>query len=648
MTALYRHPLSQKWADIGVPPLIELLSRRHDPPATIFGRLFVKPAVAATQPESNAGSTEALAHDAIDALLNLVGLSTHYESAAQAYAVVHENADKNADALGVVERLGGVDALISYLARWGGHPKEALRCVEILGTLETLNTRDIQEQQREQLVDCFARWLSEYKEQKMLAILPYLKTWMKEDWFANLFLERHGFFPALRLLNPTSISGARRPSEKVKVLLLEVCQMGLHGDARKRMFVSNGGIDLLVHALQTRPSEEIVMVVLGVLARLASSEEAVDAFVASEGVLYLANLLQSRKKFSTQLCAPLIKIIRRIAMISSMGIPEGLRNRLVASLKAVKSEAASITKPDDGMVVVGESIAVEADKALSSLKALADRTEALSTKNATMTASDDQGFGDDHIGERPPPIIDFDVNIDITDASIATLIPLLYAREFHVRAEAANIVRRVTIAKGSDNETVRSPQTLTHIKIAEFLPLTVQQLTRALMTLLDDDSHIAVQAAEALASLAAVASHRPIMAGCHLLAKLLTALCTYNVILLEQILQALRPFVSEDAYSPELCTTKSLRALRVVVHAATAYGESARYSYQKLLDFGDTNLQVESQHLINQDPWEQVVIDWRSDDFAKFAVPALTATGRKTGRKTRMVKARTSRTAAAR
>ncbi|KAJ3148295.1 hypothetical protein HDU89_004892 [Geranomyces variabilis] len=136
------------------------------------------------------------------------------------------------------------------------------------------------------------------------------------------------------------------------------------------------------------------------------------------------------------------------------------------------------------------------------------------------------------------------------------------------------------------------------------------------------------------------------MAGCHLLARLMMALCTYNIILLEQVLQALRPFVSEDAYSPELCTTKSLRALRVVVHAATAYGDSARYSYQKLLDFGDTNLQVESQHLINQDPWEQIVIDWRSDDFAKFAVSsAPTATGRKTGRKKKMVKARTSRTA---
>ncbi|KAJ3162445.1 hypothetical protein HDU86_004926 [Geranomyces michiganensis] len=76
------------------------------------------------------------------------------------------------------------------------------------------------------------------------------------------------------------------------------------------------------------------------------------------------------------------------------------------------------------------------------------------------------------------------------------------------------------------------------------------------------------------------------MAGCHLLARLMMALCTYNVILLEQILQTLRPFASEETYSPELCTTKALRTLRVVVHAATAYGDSARHSYQKLLDFG--------------------------------------------------------------
>ncbi|KAI8586664.1 hypothetical protein BDZ88DRAFT_274663 [Geranomyces variabilis] len=211
------------------------------------------------------------------------------------------------------------------------------------------------------------------------------------------------------------------------------------------------------------------MVVLSVLARLASSEEAVDAFVSSDGLLYLANLLQSRKKFSTQVYVPLIKVIRRLVTISSVAIPLGLRNRLVASLKAAKLEAATMVKPDDGTVMVGESIAVEADKALSSLKALAERTEALSTKHTATPASHDQRFGDDHISEKPPPIIDFDINTDITDASIATLIPLLYAREFHVRAEAANIVRRVTIAK-------------------EFLPLTVQQLTRALMTLLDDDS----------------------------------------------------------------------------------------------------------------------------------------------------------------
>ncbi|KAJ3162446.1 hypothetical protein HDU86_004927 [Geranomyces michiganensis] len=503
---------------IGVPPLIELLSRRKDQLATttIFGRLFVAPAVvAAPAPGIAERSTETLTHNTVDALLNLIGLSTHYESAAQAYTVVHENVDTNgmgphvtimrfsrtftifasgfaAAAHGAVERLGGVDALISYLARWGGYPKEALRCVEILGTLETLDTRDIQEEQREQLVDCFARWLSDYKEAKLLGILPFLKKWMKEDWFDYLFIERHGFFPMQRLLSPPAIPGVRPLSDKVRAGILEVCQMCLHGDTRKRDFTTNGGIGMLIHVLHNRPTEDIALAGLGVLSRLTSSGDAVDAFVSKDGLMCLANLLQSRKKFSTKVYVPLIKAIRRVATASSKGIAPSLRNRLVASLKAVKSETVNLTEPSGKDVMLGESIAMEVDKALSSLKGLADRTEMVSSdgaKRATAGAVGyDDAFGDDQIIEAPPPIINFDVNTTITDASISAMIPLLYAREFHVRAEAANIVRRVTTAK-------------------EFAPSTIQQLTLALMTLLDDDDHIAVQAAGALANLAAVDSY---------------------------------------------------------------------------------------------------------------------------------------------
>ncbi|KAI8905718.1 hypothetical protein DFJ77DRAFT_478754 [Powellomyces hirtus] len=591
----YIHPLTQKWTDIGRPPLIELLSRRKAKPTSIFCRLFVKD-VNDVPSENTDDLIGNLAHDTVDALLNLVGLSTHYESAKQAYTVVQEQANKDASSHQTLERLGGVDALISYLARWGAQPREAARCVDILQMLESLDTSDLNGQHRDQLVDSFAKWLSVYKESELLAIVPYFKKRMNDDWFARLFLERHGFFPLLRLVDPT-LAG-KRSSDGLKRGLLEACQSCLHGDARRKLFATSNGIDVLVRLLEHRPSGAMLRVLLDLLSGFTLSEDYVDIFVERGGMQVLGKLLQTRKRFKDDVHIPLIKAVRRVATLSSIPLPANLRERLLDCLDELKLEAGTRTGDEE---MFGKLMSAEVDRALNTLREKVDKTRSAGSdgKQAAGTAAVDFTTASNEelsAYDRPPPLIEFNVGSSVSEETISRLITLLHAREFHLRAEAVGIVRKITTWR-------------------EFAPNPVQLLTRALITLMDDDDHIAVQAAGCLANLAAFPTHRPIMAGCRLLARLIAALSSYNVTLIEQVLQALKPFVSDDAYLAELSTTKSLRLLRVVVHAATSYGDCARFSYQRLLDIGDNNLKLDSQHLISQDPWEQVVTDWRSNDF---------------------------------
>ncbi|KAJ3021542.1 hypothetical protein HKX48_008304 [Thoreauomyces humboldtii] len=350
--------------------------------------------------------------------------------------------------------------------------------------------------------------------------------------------------------------------------------------------------------LEMRPPVNVVQALLSVLFGLSNFEDAMNEFMDRNGMPCLLRLVQLSLPDGVR--TTLLRIIRRLATKTAKGVPGKMRSRLVAALEGLKAQgdAAGLPGTEEARSArmelerCLETLRIEPDEAGSRSKSSEVRVLAQKQPEKALPPEDDYNTP----YERPPTLIDFDIGPNISEDAIGRLVVLLRAPEFHIRAEAVGILREVT--------TLR-----------KFQPMTVELLTRTLMGMLDDEDHIAVQAAGVLANLATFSNHRPPMAGCGLLPRLINTLSSYNVTLLEQVLRALRTFASEAEYAPDLSTPRSLRLLRVTVHAATTYGESARHSYQKLLDFGDQNLQLDSHHIINQDPWEQVVTEWRSDDF---------------------------------
>ncbi|KNC95971.1 uncharacterized protein SPPG_09553 [Spizellomyces punctatus DAOM BR117] len=105
------------------------------------------------------------------------------------------------------------------------------------------------------------------------------------------------------------------------------------------------------------------------------------------------------------------------------------------------------------------------------------------------------------------------------------------------------------------------------------------------------------------------------MRRCHLLLRLGSALSSYNVTALEQIVRALKPFVSEVPCPAELCSSTVLQSLRVLVHSSSSYGALARFAYNKLIESGGAEMKLASDIIIHHDPWEVVAQEWHMEDI---------------------------------
>ncbi|KAJ3184826.1 hypothetical protein HDU85_001505 [Gaertneriomyces sp. JEL0708] len=207
---------------------------------------------------------------------------------------------------------------------------------------------------------------------------------------------------------------------------------------------------------------------------------------------------------------------------------------------------------------------------------------------------------------------------------VQRLVEMLRAKEFHMRAEAVAVSRRLAghvefgvkekyeSAEDEGQEEKDGNEEWEH---------TVEMWTEALAERLDDDDHIASQAAAALHNLASCERHRPVMSSTSLLPTLINALQSYDIAVLEEVLRVIVLFC-EERYISTFAQQRALRPLSVLLHSSNQVGALARFAYTKIVELG--RLHIESKVLLQHDPWERVVKGEKAVEVEKVEVESVT------------------------
>ncbi|KAJ3028038.1 hypothetical protein HDV00_010692 [Rhizophlyctis rosea] len=164
------------------------------------------------------------------------------------------------------------------------------------------------------------------------------------------------------------------------------------------------------------------------------------------------------------------------------------------------------------------------------------------------------------IEKKPLPFIDYKETAEPEVDNVTPVISKLMSGEFHIRAEAAGILRRVT-GQGEQN--------------------------------------------------------RSITVRCGIIPPLIRVLRLYTIGVLEQCLAAIKLYAADPTHTSTLLTAHALPSLRTLVHSTTdSVRRDARASYEQLVLLGGEEVQTMADLLINSSPWEICLRDFRAQDEA--------------------------------
>ncbi|KAJ3285756.1 hypothetical protein HK104_009336, partial [Borealophlyctis nickersoniae] len=195
----------------------------------------------------------------------------------------------------------------------------------------------------------------------------------------------------------------------------------------------------------------------------------------------------------------------------------------------------------------------------------------------------------------PVPFIEY-TETTHTESTLAPILATLQSPEFYLRAEAVGVLKRVTA------------ETVTTGKLCE-------DITLALIKLLDDEDHIVADCLSVLANLASHAPNRPVMFQMGLIPSLTHVLTGYNLAVLERCLRLIKYFACEAPYANDIRHAGGLQLLRVLVHSSNEFiGRDARKCYDWLVELGGEDVRTEAAISVGVNPWEVVLREWRAED----------------------------------
>ncbi|KAI9005323.1 hypothetical protein BC832DRAFT_557034 [Gaertneriomyces semiglobifer] len=433
-------------------------------------------------------------------------------------------------------------------------------------------------------------------------VLREFRTRMNDESMLEMFLARYGVSPFILYLLHTSLN---HPSSAALALdILDVLRRMMRIQDGKSALFRDGGVDLLLGILQQREAKTGVSVdvetaVLGVLEGVVGCE-AIEEYLTPLGHE------DETKEPKTQIlkkhlldCSPSLSAHRkalahvpRVRPPTVTTPPSKITKRESPKQKAPAIPVPIIAPPSPPTVI---EVQPPSDEPWT-------QPHYAVPEDKFAVLPEDEG-----IRER-----------------VQRLVEMLRAKEFHVRAEAVAVSRRLAghVEFGA-KEKHESPEDKREMEKDgnEEWENTVKMWTEALAERLDDDDHIASQAAAALHNLASCERHRPVMSSTTLLRTLINALQSYDIAVLEEVLRVIVLFC-EERYISTFTQQRALRPLSVLLHSSNQVGALARFAYTKIVELG--RLHIESKVLLQHDPWERVVKGEKSVEVEKVEVEEVT------------------------
>ncbi|KAJ3050124.1 hypothetical protein HK097_008900 [Rhizophlyctis rosea] len=202
------------------------------------------------------------------------------------------------------------------------------------------------------------------------------------------------------------------------------------------------------------------------------------------------------------------------------------------------------------------------------------------------------------VANKPVPFIDFKETEHLEIDNVTPVVRKLSSTEFHIRAEAAAILRGVT-GKGG-------------------IPLNLCELIiLALIPRLEDEDHIVAHCCSIVANLASNAENLNITVQNGIIPPLVRVLRVYSIAVLERCLAAVKWYASDATCTKALLDAGALKELRTLVHSDNeAVRRDARDAYEFLVQFGGEEAQTSANLLVNSSPWEVVLRNFRAQDEA--------------------------------
>ncbi|RKO88218.1 hypothetical protein BDK51DRAFT_50786 [Blyttiomyces helicus] len=237
-------------------------------------------------------------------VLTLIATSRHPSTLDTAFQLLEDFLDderRPENAARLVQK-GCIHSLVKFLTqRTVGEPLWDEQIERVLALIEIVEPRDLEEVPRIGLADCHAAWLSTLEHEWVQVGVEYLRASCRKGRmqmvcllspprcrpdidltpfeetasFAETFLERHGFSPLIRLIDPEMGHPCGIPLTAGLLLVIREC---ISTEKHRKKFRSSKGLKALVNRLKETADEAISAQILELLSVIMTSRERLSTY----------------------------------------------------------------------------------------------------------------------------------------------------------------------------------------------------------------------------------------------------------------------------------------------------------------------------------------------------------------------------------
>ncbi|KAJ3128245.1 hypothetical protein HK100_009276 [Physocladia obscura] len=200
----------------------------------------------------------------------------------------------------------------------------------------------------------------------------------------------------------------------------------------------------------------------------------------------------------------------------------------------------------------------------------------------------------------PDSVVTIDlIKREITD-SLAAIARLLEAKDTLSRVEGVRVARKLATTSNVDED----------------ISMRLFQMLQPFHDNTDENMQINIS------------KNRNMMAQNGVIEFLMKKLHCYSIVVLEQVLTALRFFAEEDVYCSVMQSLDGIRLLRVLVFShEKSIQQNAQFCHDRILTVGGTDAALQASMIMNTSPWETVMRKWDCTSKMELFLQALQQRG---------------------